>query len=969
MRSQPPGSKTVTRFVVSPRQHNDPRSAGYLAGAHSLGITAVTSILCQDLYFIEGDLAEEDLKLLAASILSDPVTQDVCWEVVGDAPGNAPVQHVIEVTLRPGVTDPVAREIVRAASVLGVRGVEQASCGLRFLIDGANLTGSDLHLLADRLLANPTIQRYSTGAIAPVFPHPAEASGHVEVLPIRSLDDAGLLALSAERRSALDLAEMSAIQAYYRSKGREPTDVEIETIAQTWSEHCVHKTFKAKIHLEDTGEIIDGLLNTYLRAATERIAAPWVRSAFVDNAGIIDFDDELEVSFKVETHNHPSAIEPFGGANTGVGGVIRDILGVSADPIAATDVLCFGPQETDIDSLPPGVLHPKRIRSGVIAGVQDYGNKIGIPTVNGAILYDPGYTANPLVFCGCVGIAPKDSHPRNPQPGDRVIVLGGRTGRDGLRGATFSSMAMNAQTGVVSGASVQIGDPITEKGLLDVIRAARERKLYHAITDCGAGGLSSAVGEMGRDTGVSVDLQRVRLKYPGLKPWEIWLSEAQERMVLAVPAERTAELKELCRDYEVEYTDIGEFTSGRQLIVRYGEKVVLELDNDFLHDGIPTRTLRARIPEVKADQPPAKDDLRDASALDYSRLLLSLLAHPNIASKENVIRVYDHEVQGGTVIKPLTGILSDGPSDACVLKPACARPANERQPGIALSNGINPEYSKLDPYRMAVSAIDEAVRNAVAVGADPARLALLDNFCWGDPLKPETLGGLVQAARGCFDTALAYGAPFISGKDSLNNEYLGSDGQRHAIPPTLLISAIGIVPDINRTVTMDLKREGNILYLVGDFDPVFGGSHISLLTGDPRFFSEVVPGLPRRAAGVYRALHEAVKSGLIQACHDLSEGGLGVCAAEMCIGGRLGMRLALAIGEPALELFGETNGCLLMEVEPADVPAFESCFASLPYRWAGRVSAADFTVVTRDEQVLFSLPLEELVQAWKGVEA
>ncbi|MCA1554071.1 MAG: phosphoribosylformylglycinamidine synthase, partial [Chloroflexi bacterium] len=689
---------------------------------------------------------------------------------------------------------------------------------------------------------------------------------------------------------------MRAIQNHFRVLGRDPTDVEFETLAQTWSEHCVHKTFKARISIQSsvasrlidrsvtdyssriTPDSIDGLLQTYIRAATEQINAPWVRSAFVDNAGIVEFDDEYEIAFKVETHNHPSAIEPFGGANTGGGGVIRDVLGVSAKPIALTDVLCFGPHDLAPERLPDGVLHPRRIRSGVIAGIADYGNKIGVPTVSGAILYDEGYTSNPLVFCGCVGIVPKGSHPRAPHAGDRVIVLGGRTGRDGLRGATFSSQTMDAQTGAVAGASVQIGDPIVEKGLIEVITRARDERLYHAITDCGAGGFSSAVGEMARDTGADVDLSRVRLKYAGLAPWEIWLSEAQERMVLAVPAPNVAALQRLCDTFDVELTDIGAFTDTVQLIVRHGERVVLDLANDFLHEGLPQRHLIAKIPTPKS-QAPTNDELRvPHSESDTKQTLLKLLSGPNIASKADVIRVYDHEVQGGTVVKPLTGAMNDGPSDAVVIKPLGTRGTR----GIVLACGINVELGKSDQYRMAWSAVDEAIRNAVAVGADSARIALLDNFCWGDPTNPETLGALVEAARGCHDAALHYGAPFISGKDSLNNEYLGADGQRHAIPPTLLISALGIIEDVTRAVTMDLKEIGSVIYLIG-----------------------------AASAASYGALHCAMRAGLVRACHDASEGGVAVAAAEMCIGGRLGM--CIEIAEP----FTELDGCLLAEVRSA----------------------------------------------------
>jgi phosphoribosylformylglycinamidine synthase subunit PurSL len=495
----------IYKYLIQNKTY-DPRNGGHLKDAHALGYQHLKSIQVQDLYFIEGQLSQEDSQQLALKLLSDPVTQFVSW-IELPSPFSPPVDDsvVVEVALRSGVTDPVAEQVVRAAHELKLMGVHRAATGQRFVLcfDESIDRISASQSLAKRLLANNVIQHWTIGEITPSFPEEAESSGEVGVIPIRDLSRGQLLTLSRERRGALDFAEMEAIQNYFRQEERDPTDVEFETIAQTWSEHCVHKTFKAKVTIDDRRPIassdsrssnVESLIKTYLKSATEEINASWVRSAFVDNAGIIEFDDEFEISFKVETHNHPSAVEPFGGANTGVGGVIRDILGVSAKPIANTDVLCFGNQNTDLDKLPEGVLHPRRIQSGVVAGVQDYGNKIGIPTVNGAILYDEGYTSNPLVFCGCVGIAPKGTHRKDPQVGDRVVLLGGRTGRDGLRGATFSSMTMDAQTGEVSGASVQIGDPITEKGLIDVITRARDLGLYNDITDCGAGGLSSAVG-------------------------------------------------------------------------------------------------------------------------------------------------------------------------------------------------------------------------------------------------------------------------------------------------------------------------------------------------------------------------------------------------------------------------------------------------------------------------------------------
>lgn len=954
---------SVYQFIVQFLDDHDSRSSSYLKEARALGFDSLRGVIVQDLYFIEGQLSQEICKRLALELLTDPVTQSVIWTESSVPPaGMAADAVMVDVTPRPGVTDPVAEQIVRGAHELGFDGVQRAATGLRFLLtfaDVAALRESMVDSLARRLLANPVIQHWSLGPILPSFPQETQANGTVEVIPVRGLSDEGLLALSKDRRAALDLAEMKAIQDYYCREDRDPTDVEFETIAQTWSEHCGHKTFKAKVEVDASGKTyqIDSIIKTYLKSATDQLDAPWVISAFEDNAGIIDFDENFEVSFKVETHNHPSAIEPFGGANTGVGGVIRDVLGVSAKPIANTDVLCFGPQGMEPESLPNGVLHPRRIRSGVVAGVQDYGNKIGIPTVNGAILYDEGYTSNPLVFCGCVGLSPKGKHVRSPRRGDRIIVLGGRTGRDGLRGATFSSMTMDAQTGEVAGASVQIGDPITEKGLIDVITRARDLYLYHAITDCGAGGLSSAVGEMTASIGAQVELSRVCLKYSGLAPWEIWLSEAQERMVLAVPSENVHALQELCDTFDTELTDIGEFTGSGRLVVNNENQTVVDLDNEFLHAGIPQRILKGKICD---DHSTEVDGFGDSfTAVDAGDILLQLLSHPNIASKAAVIRIYDHEVQGGTVIKPLIGVEGDAPSDAAVIKPV----GTQSVKGIVLSNGINPEYGKLDPYRMAWAVADEAVRNAIVVGADPGRIALLDNFCWGDPLRPETMGSLVEAARGCRDAALSFGMPFISGKDSLNNEYLGADGQRHAIPPTLLISAIGLIEDVHQAVTMDLKEAGNDIYVVGDFQPVFGGSHFSLITS--QLPHEGVPQASESAPKAYAALHRAIQAGLVRSAHDLSEGGLAVAAAEMCIGGRLGMKLESNLWDDHIRvLFGESTGTLLAEVGRADKRKFLSLFDRLPLRWVGTVSENQALTILVHGFPVLDVSLADLIDAW-----
>ena len=968
-------SPPIHCLVVQHRHAANPIASRLLADAHTLGMTNVIGLEYHDLYFIAGSLQPADLELLATELLSDAALHEYTWRRAGTNNATTRADHsVIESTLRAGVTDPVAAHIVRGARMLGIDGVRRAATGQRYCVHG-DLSEAELKTLAVRLLTNPVVQRFSLGEIEPVIPQPGQADGGMSTIPLVELTADELLQLSHERRAALNLVEMQAIQSYYRNNaGREPSDVEFETIAQTWSEHCVHKTFKARISIQEPeveeeatashhqNQIpleINNLLETYLRAATETIAAPWVRSAFVDNAGVIEFDNEYEISFKVETHNHPSALEPFGGANTGVGGVIRDILGVSHRPIAATDVLCFGPQDVDPQTLPQHVLHPRRIRSGVVSGVEDYGNKSGLPVVNGAILYDHGYTANPLVFCGCVGLAPKDSHPRQPHPGDRIIVLGGRTGRDGLRGATFSSLTMDTHTSEIAGASVQIGDPITEKGLIEVITRARDQQLYHAITDCGAGGFSSAVGEMSNQSGAEVDLASVQLKYPGLAAWEIWLSEAQERMLLAVPKANTGHLQSLCDIFDIEFTDIGIFTDTGRLVVYYGDQLVLELENEFLHEGLPQQSISAQV-EAGPRLPLSPSH---SLTVDFRAVLLKLLAHPNIASKADVIRVYDHEVQGGTVVKPLTGKLNDGPSDACVLKPMGVKGLR----GIVLSNGINPQMGKYDAYNMALSVIDEAIRNAVAVGADPDRIALLDNFCWGDPTRPKIMGTLVEAARGCHDAAIYYRTPFISGKDSLNNEYLGEDGKRHAIPPTLLISAIGIIADVRQAITMDAKTPGDVIYLLGETRLEFGGSHFNLVDPNNAIRNSEVPSMPSHARALYHALHKAIRAGVVRACHDLSEGGLSVAAAEMCIAGRLGMDITLETDDAVTALFSESNGRFLVEVRPKDCATFEAHFdgaLAAQQRNLGVVTDADSLTITNHEKILMSVVLPELVAAW-----
>ena len=956
----------------------DGRAEGLMSSIASLGYEP-ERIAVTDLYFIQGALSGPDVERLCQELLADSVSQGYRWAPVLDtncgpvaqpsstSPDTGPT--AIEVTFHPGVTDSVAESIVRGSATIGVCGVEQAATGTRFVLNGALTSDQAMHI-ARSVLCNEIIQHFSLVPAQPPFAHisTSRKRQRVEIIPILRATARDLEDISRQRLMSLNLEEMQAIQTYFRGEGREPTDAELESVAQTWSEHCGHKSFRGLVdyeeHREDgtvRREQIDGLLDTYLRRATEEAGKPWIRSAFVDNAGVIDFEDGYEISFKVETHNHPSALEPFGGANTGVGGVIRDIIGVSARPIANTDVLCFGPQDRSLDDLPANVLHPRRVFAGVVAGIEDYGNKMGIPTVGGAILFDPGYEANPLVFCGCLGIAPVDMHPRNPGEGDRIIVIGGRTGRDGLRGATFSSAELTHATAEESGSAVQIGNPIVEKKSLEAIIEARDARLYNAITDCGAGGLSSAVGEMGSELGVEVHLERVPLKYAGLSPWEIWLSEAQERMVLAVPPHNLDRVMAICGDLDVEATDIGEFTGMGRLSVHFDSTTVVDMSMEFLHRGIPQR-------ELKGTWKPRDCPCPEHHTGDLTPILLDILRSPNVASKETVIRLYDHEVQGATVIKPLVGTREHGPSDAAVLKPLQV----PGWKGIVLSHGINPCYGAVDPYLMAQAAIDEAIRNAVCVGASPDHLAVLDNFCWGNPNLPDRMGELVRACKGCYDGSGAYQVPFISGKDSLNNEYTdGLTGHKVSIPPTLLISAVSIIPDVRRATTMDLKKAGNLIYAIGETGDELGGSHYYRLQDA---IGDKAPQPAKEGLKIARALHEAIMNGLVRACHDCSEGGWAVTLAEMALAGELGLDLRLGTAPGVQDLpdsvtccFSESNGRYAVEVRPEDSSAFESAMSGCPIAQIGTVTSDPVLIIRGSEDAeIIRAAVSDLEHAWRS---
>jgi phosphoribosylformylglycinamidine (FGAM) synthase-like enzyme/phosphoribosylformylglycinamidine (FGAM) synthase PurS component len=954
--TQAAGHDNVWCVAVRPKSPEyDVHGRSVLQDVHDYGLAEITSVASARLFFLKGDLDAGAVRRIGAELLADPVTESFTCEAVERAAGLVPARDTaIEVHLKPGVMDPVAASTIAAIRDMDLA-VEAVRTARRYAIAGA--TGIEqLEFVARRILANDCIEEvYLRGfgrddepgnvfRSAPVRPF------ELRHVAIRDLDGDTLRKLSREAHLFLSLEEMNTIQAHFRDAGRDPTDLELEMLAQTWSEHCVHKTLKSAVVYRgepmpsgrnmwsaasgetapQSGEVeirYDNLLRDTIARATHELIAegktPWCLSVFEDNAGVIEFDETYGIAFKVETHNHPSAIEPYGGAATGIGGVIRDVMGcgLGAKPIANTDVFCVGMPDFPMDLLPTGVLHPRRILKGIVAGVRDYGNRMGIPTVNGAVYFDPRYMGNPLVFCGCIGLIPRDMIKKRANPGDLVVVVGGRTGRDGIHGATFSSAELTDSHADEFSHAVQIGNAITEKKVLDTQLQARDHEggcLYTAVTDCGAGGLSSAVGEMGAEIGAVVDLEKVPLKYAGLRYDEIWISEAQERMVLAVPPANWPKVKAIFDAEDVEATVIGTFGNSARLTMRYEGKVVGDLSAEFLHHGIP-KTQKTALwkatkdepnaqrkqapsepnaqreqapsePNAQREQAPSEPNAQRKQAplddIDPVEELKRRLSDLNAASKEWIIRQYDHEVQGASAVKPLVGP-HQGPSDAAVI-----RPRLDSNRGIAIGCGMCPHLADIDPYWMAVHAIDEAIRNVVCVGGDPARTAILDNFCWGNCEDPLVMGALVRACQGCYDAAKTYGVPFISGKDSLNNEFAPAADDverlrgylktrnitladnRLRIPGTLMVSAISLIGDVTKCVTADAKayyqngrEEESAFFLLG------------LPAGDGIGFSLDA------AAKLHREVHRLIRSGAVLAVHDFSGEGYATSMAEMAIGG------------------------------------------------------------------------------------
>ncbi len=979
-----------------------------LAIDHSLIVGEIRSTLG---YLVKGDLTDDEKSQAAIDLFSDPIMETVSIDLSfleGSTFDTDPDISIL-IGFKPGVTDNRGQAALDGLHTLFPFCPDMAvstTIGYHFWDVPSEV---DVDWLA-RQLYNPLIERVdSTDRRLDVnqawpslaFPSHLELEQKPPSIIDLEVSDEELLQISEKGLLALNMEEMKAIQSHYRDKEiqsmrefrglppKAPTDVELECLAQSWSEHCKHKIFAAKIHHIDrqTGEEseIDSLFKTHIMrpALDMQENFDWLLSLFHDNSGVIEWTPEWSLCIKAETHNSPSALDPFGGAMTGIVGVNRDILGtgLGARPIANTDVFCFGPPDYDGD-LPEGLFHPSRVMRGVHAGVRSGGNESGIPTVNGAIIFDERYIGKPLVYCGTVGILPRylpdgrESHIKTPNPGDLVYMVGGKVGSDGIHGATFSSLVLTDDS---PNSAVQIGDPITQKKMLDMLLVARDLGYIQVITDNGAGGLSSSIGEMAELTGgADLDLSKVPLKQLGLNPWEILVSESQERMTVGVNEDDATAFESLALLHEVEVTEVGQFTNSGTFLVHYGNEVVADLPISFLHDGCPQLNLKSEW------IPPSHDAIEFPDNLiirpkEMGQILRRLLARPNIASKEWWIRSYDHEVMGQSVIKPFGGLHHDAPGDAAVIAPI---QGDTR--GAVVSCGIVPRYSDIDAYAMVAASVDEAVRNAVCVGVDLNRIAGLDNFCWPDPVESEKtpdgsfkLAQLVRANRALEDICRAYSLPCISGKDSMKNDAI-LDNKKISVPPTLLFSLIGDHPDVRRAVSSDFKNSGDAIYLIGETKQELGASELAYMLRDESRGRSGIGGLvpsiePERNLLAYKSLTKAMHLGLIASAHDCSDGGLSVAIAESCFGIDAGAEIDISLLEDHggnLDswgaLFGESLGRILVSVAPEKIEEFEIEMENIVCNFIGKVGNSDHLVIIDHGNTILEASITELRLAWKG---
>ena len=986
------------QLTLKPGQHDGDGQRVAEAAARHLGL-ATGRVRSAALYTVRYPLTETQLSDFATRCLADPVLHDVRLNELTAAPGFA---TYILVARRPGVTDDEGTSAQNALADILNEPLDvhtQHIFSKKLYLLENDLPETDLRRIAEELLGNKLINWLEVGRVADGIrdytPRPGGgAEAITKVISLTGRSDAELLQLSKENIYALNLEEMRAVRDYFAAPATQaerqaaglpadPTDCELEIIAQTWSEHCKHKEFAALINYKDleTGEEkqVDSLFKTYIKDATSEVdrqlranGNDWLVKVFSDNAGAVRINADSLFVWKVETHNSPSAIDPYGGAITGILGNNRDPLATGiggARLLFNTNVLCFGNPEYD-GPLLTGQLHPRRILEGVRKGIEDGGNKSGVPTVNGAIVFDDRYAGKPLVYCGTGAVMPMqfaglDSWEKKIDAGDRIIMAGGRVGKDGIHGATFSSIELDE---TAPATAVQIGSPITQKLAMDFLLLAARRGLLKCSTDNGAGGLSSSVGELaGISGGAVVELEKVPLKYPGLRPWEIFVSESQERFTLVVEPGKMAEITALGQEMEVELTDIGHFTADGILDVRFDGAPVARLNMEFLHEGVPRKILEAEWTKLAAAEPQVP------AQADYTETLTQLLGSLNICSRESVIRQYDHEVKGRTIVKPLMGATGQAPQDAAVV-----RFNFESWEGVAVSNGIIPRYGDLDAYHMSAGAFDEGVRQIIAVGGKLPNLtpgdgifwSVNDNFCVPDsvydpisnPDGKQKLAKLVRMCEALRDATAAYCIPLTSGKDSMKNDFK-ADGVKISVPPTVLYSMTAKMEDVRRAVTSDFKQDDDVVYLLGETHDELGGSEFYALHGQ---LGANVPKVDfANAKELYILIGQANDQGLIQSCHDLSDGGLAVALAETTFGYGYGAEVELpAAGLPlATQLFSESHSRFLATVAPEDVVAFEQLLGGRATR-LGRVTPDGQLTVRHAGQTVVSASTATLRAAW-----
>lgn len=899
-------------------------------------------------FYVEG-VTDGEAATLQRELLVDPVTQGSSIKPRTDWSN----PYKIQVDPLPGVMNTDSEAVGYGAAILGIEPIAIQS-GTEYKFDG--LTGQDvIDRVVDGMLVNGTVDHVRRQP-AKTFEISGEVPG-TERFSVASYNDNQLMELSKARKLALNLEEMKAIKAEAKRMGRDLTDGELEYLGGAWSEHCCHKTFNAKVE-------VDGKLLPPLFQRIKDISKPFfpergVLSAFDDNSGVFGFYDGQAICVKLETHNSPMNLEPYGGAATGSGGVFRDIAGTAqgAKVINSQHMQYLAPLDLRTEDIPPGCHSPEYLLSRSVAAVRDYGNRMGIPTNNGSFHTHPNYRGKGSILVGAMGILPEQRAQKGkPQKGDYVVAVGGKTGRDGIHGATFSSESADSETATVHSGAVQIGDPITEKKVFDAIEEAADLGLIRAITDCGAAGFGSAVGEMGEDTGVFIDLGRAPLKYDGLAPWEIFLSESQERMVLAVSHENQEELAEIFKKHGSEAKILGEFGYGNEprLKVDYFGRTLVDLDYDFIKNGLPDQTMRAKWerPDVAENRP---------ANLDWGVAFKKVLSNGNVCSKEPIVRQYDHEVQGTNAMKPYGGVKGDGPNDAAVLTPIL-----DKKYAVIEAHGSNPALSDLDPAWGSIWSFTEAMSNFVAAGGNPDDAVLVNNYISPTPTE-QVMGALNESVNALSQCVETFRAPIISGKDSLSSTFKFDDGEVLESPYNLIITVAGKIPDVEKTITTDIKKPGSTLVLIGKQDTRMGGS----------VFYDEAGGSSGKVPRVFlddfyntaKGLHQAIQTGKVLSAHDVSEGGLAVTISEMLFGGDCGAEVDLPVGfNPQNALFSETAGCFVVEVE--DEKTVKELFGDLQYRVIGKTTEEKYLVVSENnisgrKSQIASLSVDELKAEWK----